>query len=295
MMLRDTKPASNRWLSYFILLISSFFAEYAFTVSGMPLVDTQLGFVTYPLLFFLGPFFWLYTNRQFSMTGNFTSKDLLHFVFPICMLLSIIIIRGASSNVSKDVKYLTIAILSVFTYVYIFFSGRKVMDTRAGLRQVISNVAFDNKLLSMKKFASVFVAWNIVGLFVIISLTTIKKHYIVIDSLLVVLTSAIVTTFGYIVVARHGDFKQVHELDLLPKIVNNTNRTIVLSAEDVEHIKGKIDNYFENGEPYNKPDLMLDEVAASINVSELKLIVVINTVYGQSFYDFVNSYRNPEE
>lgn len=292
---RDAAPASNRWLALFIFLISAFFAEYALSVSGINIIAPRNGYITYPLLFFLGPFFWLYTNRQFSLTDSFNDKELVHFIIPTCMLLAITIIRQMSPNVSKDVKYLTVALLAAHIYIYIFFSGRKVLETRAGLREVMSNVGFDNKLLQMKKFASIFSAWTIVGLIIIIVLTTIKTHFIFIDCLIVLVTSALITSFGYTVVMRHVDFKQVHELDLIPKVTNTTNKSIILSGEQVSVIQEKLELYFEHRTPYRKHDLMLDEVSKAIDESEMNVSIVINNQYGQNFYDFVNSWRNGDK
>lgn len=289
---RDTAPASNRWLALFIFLVSSFFAEYALSISGIHIMAPRNGFITYPLLFFIGPFYWLYTNRQFSQTDNFNDKDLVHFIIPTCMLLAIILIRQMSPHVSKDVKYLSVALLIAHVYIYIFYSGRKVLETRALLREVMSNVGFDNKLLQMKKFSSIFTAWTIVGLIIIIILTTIKTHFIFVDCFLVLITSALITSFGYTVVMRHADFKQVHELDLIPKVMNTTNKTIVLSAEQVTVIQQKLEAYFNEKAPYKQHDLMLDQVASAIGESEMYVSIVINNQYGQNFYDFVNSWRN---
>lgn len=292
---RDAKPASNRWLALFIFLLSAFFAEYALSVSGINIIDPRRGFITYPLLFFLGPFFWLYTNRQFSKTDIFNDKDLVHFIIPTVMLLAITIVRQLSPIVSKDVKYLTVALLIAHVYVYIFFSGRKALETRASLREVMSNVAFDNKLLQMKKFASIFTAWTIVGLVIIILLTTIKTHLIVVDCLLVFITSFFITAFGYIVVMRHAEFKEVHELDLIPKVTNNTNKSIILSGKEVVTIQEDLDAYFSEHRPYDKHDLMLDDVARKLDVSEMHLSIVIHNQYGQNFYDFVNAWRSGDK
>lgn len=292
---RDAAPASNRWLALFIFLVSAFFAEYALSVSGINIIAPRNGYITYPLLFFVGPFFWLYTNRQFSLTDSFNDKDLVHFIIPTCMLLAITIIRQMSPHVSKDVKYLTVALLIAHVYVYTFYSGRKVLETRAALRDVMSNVGFDNKLLQMKKFASIFTAWTIVGLIIIIILTTIKTHFIFIDCALVLITSFLITSFGYTVVMRHADFKQVHELDLIPKVTNTTNKSIVLSGEQVKLIQQKLEQYFTDREPYRKHDLMLDEVAKAIGESEMNVSIAINNQYGQNFYDFVNSWRSGEK
>lgn len=288
---RDAQPASNRWLALFIFLVSAFFAEYALSVSGINLIDPHNGYITYPLLFFTGPLFWLYTNRQFSRTDVFNDKDLVHLIVPTCMLIAITIIRQASENVSKDVKYLTVALLIAHVYVYIFFSGRKVIETRAALRDVMSNKAFDNKLLEMKKFSSLFTAWTIVGLIIIIILTTIKTHFVAIDCAMVLVTSFLITSFGYTVVMRHAVFKEVHELDLIPKVINTTNKTIVLSSQQVINIQEKLEEYFKKELPYKKHDLMLDEVAQAIGESEMSVSMVINNQYGENFFDFVNMWR----
>lgn len=289
---RDAKPASNKWLAFFIFLLSAFFAEYALSVSGIHIIDPRRGYITYPLLFFLGPFYWLYTNRQFSLTDTFNDKDLKHFIIPTVMLLAITIIRQMSPVVSKDIKYMTVAFLAAHAYIYIFFSGRKVIETRALLREVMSNAAFDNKLLEMKKFTSIFTAWTIIGLIIIILLTTIKTHLIQVDCLLVFITSFMITSFGYTVVMRHADFKEVHELDLIPKVMNTTNKSIILSNEEAMKIQEQLDDYFRLQTPYTKHDLMLDEVANALNVSEMHLSIVINNLYGQNFYDFVNAWRS---
>ena len=64
-----------------------------------------------------------------------------------------------------------------------------------------------------------------------------------------------------------------------------------LSEAEAERIYIQLQEIMEQDELYKNPELTLDELAASLRISEAALSQVINSRFHQSFYDYINSLR----
>lgn len=64
-----------------------------------------------------------------------------------------------------------------------------------------------------------------------------------------------------------------------------------MDAETAERHLAALLALMEEGKPYRRGDLTLQDLAGSLGVSEHNLTEVLSTQVGQTFYDFVNGYR----
>jgi len=68
----------------------------------------------------------------------------------------------------------------------------------------------------------------------------------------------------------------------------------ILSEELREKYGAILTRYMENEKPYLDPDLNLRTLSNQVNIPSHHLSQVINSKFGQNYYDFINSYRIKE-
>lgn len=67
-----------------------------------------------------------------------------------------------------------------------------------------------------------------------------------------------------------------------------------LKQDDAISLSEKLKNYMEKEKPYTNMDLTLKDLASALDTYPHYITQVLNTVFNQNFYDFINTYRVEE-
>lgn len=67
-----------------------------------------------------------------------------------------------------------------------------------------------------------------------------------------------------------------------------------LKQEEAVLLSKRLKNYMECEKPYTNMDLTLKDLASALDTYPHYITQVLNTVFNQNFYDFINSYRIDE-
>lgn len=67
-----------------------------------------------------------------------------------------------------------------------------------------------------------------------------------------------------------------------------------LKQEEAVLLSNQLKNYMESGKPYTNIDLTLKGLATALDTYPHYITQVLNTVFNQNFYDFINTYRIEE-
>lgn len=67
-----------------------------------------------------------------------------------------------------------------------------------------------------------------------------------------------------------------------------------LKQDDAVALSGKLKTYMETEQPYINMDLTLKDLASALDTYPHYITQVLNTVFNQNFYDFINTYRVEE-
>ena len=67
-----------------------------------------------------------------------------------------------------------------------------------------------------------------------------------------------------------------------------------LKQDDAVSLSGKLKIYMETEQPYINMDLTLKDLATALDTYPYYITQVLNTVFNQNFYDFINTYRVEE-
>ena len=78
------------------------------------------------------------------------------------------------------------------------------------------------------------------------------------------------------------------KLDEAASVKNGKNR---LNEREVTQLKERINTYILEEKAYRRPELSLSVMAMEMDTSSNNLSWLLNNVYQQSFYDFINQYR----
>lgn len=81
-----------------------------------------------------------------------------------------------------------------------------------------------------------------------------------------------------------------------PSIINKDNSyaNYGLKQDDATTLSKKLTRYMQNEKPYLITDLTLKDLASALDTYPHYITQVLNTVFNQNFYDFVNNYRIEE-
>src|ERR1043165_6932617 len=79
--------SANKWLAFLLTVISLHLIEYAADITGITLHYPFLIAITYPLLFCMGPLYYIYCRYLLDKSYKITFKTLWHFLASLIVLL----------------------------------------------------------------------------------------------------------------------------------------------------------------------------------------------------------------
>lgn len=302
---KKSKLLHDRIFCFWLLYLGSITAIYAFTIESIfqaPLLSS--GIIALFLLH--GPFLYLYVATLTINQNHFKSIYIWHFSPFVAFILYLLIASthpAYSANIRIDyvtesstqppilfMFFLTITVLS--GPIYFVLAQRHLQKTKASM---VNFYSMDIELDWLGKLISIFgIIWTA------LITTAVFHHFFHIVSIsfcingLMLSLSAFIILIGYFGLKQVGVFISYTDEESTDIIIETENTYSKLKDDDLEQCFCKIDDYFKNERPYLDPDLTLPKLAKSLNVPHHHLSQVINEVYGQNFYDFINKYRVEE-
>lgn len=197
--------------------------EYCFAISGFINEYPFLMGMSYPLLFCMGPFYFIYVQSQFKNDFRFTSKQLVHFIVPVlCLLLMLPFYLTPAAEKLKFIssleqdgvlqipagQYLFMVLHILQTAFYFYLAYRLIQKTDIHFRDAHSNPVFSAKINYMKGFSIVFLAWLAVYFLTTLFLFISKKYHVEIDYGALLITSALMFVFNYTVLKNPSVFNE---------------------------------------------------------------------------------------
>jgi len=313
---RDT----NKWLSFLLMVVSLHLLEYAAGISEITLQFPFLIAITYPLLFCMGPLYFLYCRHLLDKDFRTTYKTLSHFIPSVIVLLlmlpfylmpaseKLIYIQGLSSNGTLNIPaeqliFMAAHVFQTATYVWATYSflGRREED----LKRISSDVITIKKIDWLRSFSFYFSIYLMLYLILVVVLTFAESFQIQIDYVMLLITSFALYSFGYVAIpitmpenpgqtgnSNPENIKSANE----PETSKSSNKNFVSSfnGNNFHELKEKLLNYMKTNKPYLKSDLKISELADALSVPYYHLSQLINKEFSTNFYDFINNYRVEE-
>jgi AraC-like DNA-binding protein len=285
------RRTANRLLAALTLTIS-------IAVSGAVLLSTNYVFafphlsrLHQPVVFLTAPLLFLYIRELTAREQKLEKRDLLHFIpFALCLIYLLpyyLKSRGAKIQilVSEYVQptfgqwyYVRSAMLIAQVLVYLVMIFITIVNYSRSAEQRESQG--DKAVLFEVRFF--VIATTILWLAVVL-----RYAIPTMPNLLVPLgASLLIYAMGYLQLRRPEP--EIGSKDEQParKYEKST-----LTAERSERYLDKLVNFMEKEQPFTDGDLTIQKLAAKLSIPANHLSQTINERLGQTFSDFVNSYR----
>jgi AraC-like DNA-binding protein len=314
--LPDYQQFSGRILGFSMLFFSLGACIYLLIHSGWILQVPYMFKTAATVNFLIPPFAYIYIRSVLKDEQKLKTKDYLHFVPAFFVFVNYIPVyfmpalqkQELLQNIMKDFslsyltgngyfaeKYLFIARMAQ-SIVYLFFQWKLVVGYKKELL-LDKYAGHTNEVINWLKTFNWLFSSSILGyiiLFIIISSDpSLAKSeqimlipgYILSFSFLGLSTYLLVhpqVLFGLPYVKIEST--SVHDLHIIKK------ETIPVPKEYDEEIY-QLKKYFEEQHPYLNNDLIINEVAVSLDIPAREVSFIINQHFNQRFTDFVNMYR----
>ena len=302
---------ANKWLAFLLTAISLHLFEYGADISGITLQFPFLLATTYPLLFCIGPFYFIYCRYLLDKNYKVSIKSILHFIPAVLVLLMMLpfytmpedqkisFIQNLESNGTLiiPVEQLVFMASNVIQMVaYIYAAHRFIVKKEEELMQFSSDVLVVKKLSWLKTFSLYFSIYLVLYFVLVLVLIFINSYQVQIDYVMLLITSVSIYAIGYSAIQRPEIFKSFPDLDPIAigfqTIEQNTATPPALkNGNRFPELKQKLLQYMESNKPYLKSDLKISELADSLSVPYHQLSQLINDEFFVNFYDFINKYR----
>jgi AraC-like DNA-binding protein len=303
--------SANKWLALLLAVVSLHMVEYAADITGVTLQHPVFIAITYPLLFCMGPLYWLYCRSLPDGSYKTSFKSLLHFLPPLIVLLLILPFytmpgdakTGFLSGIAEGGTLKIPAGQLVFmgahviqTVAYIFAAWKFIRKKEEELKDFSSDAVAVKKLSWLNAFSRYFFVYFLLYFLLVVLLSFINSYQLVeLDYLLLLIMAMSMYAIGYSAISSPEIFNAVPEPDLQsrgsePEAQENSPG----NAERFPGLKERLLQYMDAGRPWLKSDLKISELAAALGVPAYQLSQVINEGFLVNFYDFVNKYRVEE-
>lgn len=292
---KENQPA-NRIFALLLLSVALHLADYSITVSGLVFRFPHLMFSTYPLLFVIGPLFYLYILAYLGGDIGWNWKTLRHFIPALVVLLLFLpfylqsgeektgFFLEATRNAFREVppeQFMLMLAQALQMFVYLFAAHRLIRDKLSAMAQLSANGNL-LKVRWLQKATQVFLAFT--GFFLLITVLLILsgQYRFEIDYLVLLSLAVLVYAVGYVALMQPTLF---HEP------IRFSRATTILPGETAQHLRNALLDYMETQEPFLEEGLKLDDVAAALGAPAHHISEVLSNELHTNFFDFVNGYR----
>ena len=303
--------AANKWLAFLLAVVSIHLLEYAADISGLTLKFPFLLTISYPLLFCMGPLYFIYCRYLLDKNYQVTFKTALHFLPALLVLFmmmpfylmpaseKVAYIEGLSENgaIKIPIEQLVFMALHVIqTVIYIFAAYKFIGKKEEVLKKYSSDVFAVKKLDWLRIFSFYFSIYMLFYFLLVVLLVFINAYQVQVDYLMVLITALSLFSIGYVAIGSPEIFKTTpdSELQNVEKNVNEKPIAQIRSNNKFPELKEKLLLFMESNKPYLKSDLKISELANSLSVPYYQLSQLINDEFSVNFYDFINKYRVEE-
>ena len=308
--LKNENRNANKWLAFLLIVVSLHLLEYAVNISGISLKYPFLVAITYPLLFCMGPLYFIFCQYLLDKNFRITPKWSLHFTPALFVLLIMLpfylmpaaekinYLNGLSENgvikiPNSQLVFMAIHILQ--TIVYVFITYKNISKKEEEFKKFSSNVFLVKKISWLNNFSFYFSIYLLLYILLVITLTFIDSYQIQIDYVMLLITSISIYSIGYTAISTPEIFKAATKIEL-QKSESFPQNSVARTRNRNKHpeLKEKLILFMENNKPYLKSDLRILELADSLSIPHYQLSQLINDEFAVNFYDFINQYRVEE-
>jgi len=295
------KTISNRLLGCFFLLLLLNIADGVLAFAGFYTTYPQLAHLEDGFVFLLGPILYFYTQSMVYKYFRLTKKHWLHFIPFLLITISYQLFYHLQSAEYQELIqqaivrqtlppgfYFSVALVYLHVISYLVLALRTVAHYRKQIREEFSSIDRINLNWLVFMLASVGVVLSISITYTFLPPLGFREYFPAVFSL------AFVLLFIFLSIVLWKGLKQpdiFSGIESDPPSTQKKYATPLLSDDAKRALQKQLEELMVRQRPFLDPDLSLDRLASLINLSPKKLSQGINDVFGQTFFDFINTYR----
>lgn len=283
--------AARAWLALLLLSVSVFLLEFLVMQSGY--YGYPVVFLTYPLVFVMGPAFWLLARAQVG-GAPVRARDALHALPTLLAAVNQLpyyrdaVAAGGAGDLRPDLlvplggfEMMGLHLAHLGIYVVL---GLRLLRRRARAQGDVDSGAIVERARWVAMIAAGLAA--IIGVQLLGTLTmAVTGRYLDRHEYATALAiAAVILSLGWTVSRNAGLLEP-------PRTPADKYRKAPLADDRVEVYRRRILELFARDRPYLDPDLGLAALARSSDIPPHHLSQTLNRAMGLTFFDFVNRYR----
>jgi AraC-like DNA-binding protein len=289
---------ANRLFAALLFSLSYHLLEYALNISGVILEVPHLLLTSYPLLFLLGPFFYLYVKSLLEYDFRLKRKDLLHFIPALMVLLAFLpfYLQSATEKfaIMQDISDTGFTEIPPEQFVimfgqilqiciYLFFAYQLIQQKNHAWQDIRSKNLLV-RLEWLRKATTVFAVFMLVYAVIVIILVLKESFRVETDYIILLLMSALVFVLGYVAIGQPDIFSQKSLSS--PKLLEQT--------EKANSARAHLLALMESEKPYLLEELKIANLAEMMELPSHQLSEILRTELQVSFPEFIQNYRIAE-
>ncbi len=295
---RKGKPLSNRLLAAFFLLLTINLGDGLLGYYGFYQQFPQFAHLEDGFVFLLGPVLYFYTRSMAYRHFKFKVKDLVHLIpfflftisFQIFYHLQPADFQKVIQSAVKQQQlplgfYFSITVVYVHVGIYLFYAYRELIFYQRQLQEKFSYLGKRNLNWLLFVVLSVGVILILSFIYTLLPLATQKWFdggLMIVMGFIFIFTNVIV----WKALKQPEIFSGVDEELTKKKYAGST-----LSEIEKKDGLAKLELLLTSNKVFLNPDITIEQLAESINMSPRKVSQLINENYKQNFFDFINSLR----
>ncbi len=310
------RELANRIFAVIIVIFALRLTEMGLVVYGQIWKFPYLSNLTFPLLFLIGPLYYLYTKRFLNPNFRLRWQHLWMSIPAIAHLVQMLPWFLLDSDVKSRVlreypiwelpeiqtkAYVFLALIILHTSIYLLLSYKMLKKYNSAIENQVS----DNRLIIRLRWLRTltFFLCAYVGGFLVLYVLLLKfgQYGTVLDRAWLLLLSAFVHVVGYFAIQQPvhlgaeetppaSNTEAVREL----RQSNEKYKKSALSLSQARAHLTSLSNYMDEGKPYLKEDLRVSEIASVLGIPTYHLSQALTQASEYNFFDFVNQYRVAE-
>lgn len=311
------KKLSNLILSLLLIILSLSITHSLFIADSVEIIQRSPFKIKEPFILLIGPFMLFYIKELTTHSVKFSFKDLLHLIpFFLFFLISLPVYFHGESSFYSMLLFRNSMLFSTTAWILILvqygFYFRRILSFTEIYRRK-TETEFSNtekiRLSWVNSFLAVFLAVFIVLVFVL-GILIHQNNPVHINKIVAFTLTISIFVLGFKGFFQIDPFDELSsaenyqakfELIQAPVQLSNKNGTLDLELpggnspyESNPELTEKILLYMQESKPFLKEDITLTGLAKELNLTRNQLSQVINTNFGDNFYNFINKYRVEE-
>ena len=294
---------SNLLLSFLLFIFSLQLAEYVMIASELYQQTPHFIGTTLPVVFLIGPIYYLYALSLLYKDFNIDVKRALHFVPAIlcCLFLLPFYAKPAAAKIAflagiikngyvifplDQFILLALSTCQMLAYFYLTFTVLQNFEENfmhESASTEILNVSW------LKKISLWFSLYMMLFFIAYFQLFLLKAHRQEIFYIVMLILSGFIHAVGYHAIKQPEIFSGVKIKPAAPKY----QKTALPEQKSKIYLE-KLLQIMKEKKPFLNPELKLFDLAETLEIAPNHLSQVINAELDKNFFDFINDYRVEE-